>query len=97
MKKRRQKPMILCGHGRLALPDGDLNYVPGFLSSTVGDRLFKNLSANVHWKQPRVRIFGKQVCSPRLAAWYGDLESVYRYSGVVNQPMPWFSELLEIT
>jgi len=83
-------------HGRLALPDGDLTYVPGFFSDPVSDRLLSNLSATVRWTQPRITIFGKQVGSPRLAAWYGDRESVYCYSGLANQPLPWFSELLEI-
>ena len=96
MKNRRQKPVILGGHGRLALPDGDLAYVPGFLSASAGDRLLVDLSATVRWKQPRITLFGKQVCSPRLAAWYGDQESVYRYSGLVNQPLPWLPELLDI-
>ena len=96
MKNRRQKPVILGGHGRLALPDGDLAYVPGFLSASAGDRLLVDLSATVRWTQPRITLFGKQVCSPRLAAWYGDQESVYRYSGLVNQPLPWLPELLDI-
>ncbi len=96
MKKRRKKPVILGGYGRLALPDGDLAYVPGFFSVPVGDRLLDNLSVAVRWTQPRITIFGKQVRSPRLAAWYGDEESVYRYSGLVNQPLPWSPELLEI-
>jgi alkylated DNA repair dioxygenase AlkB len=96
MTNRRQKSVILEGHGRLALPDGDLAYVPGFFSARVGDRLLSDLSGAVRWTQPRITLFGKQVCSPRLAAWYGDQESVYRYSGLVNQPLPWFPELLEI-
>jgi len=96
MKSRRQKPLILCGHGRLALPDGDLTYVPEFLSTPVGDRLLSDLSATVFWTRPRVTIFGRQVDSPRLAAWYGDRESTYRYSGLVNKPLPWLPELLEI-
>ena len=96
MKNRRQKPLILRGNGRLVLPDGDLTYLPEFFSAPVGDRLLSNLSATVRWTQPRITIFGRQVDSPRLAAWYGDRESVYRYSGLANQPLPWFPELLEI-
>ena len=96
IKSRRQKPVILDGYGRLALPDGDITYVPGFFSVPVGNRLLSGLSGTVRWEQPRISLFGKQVCSPRLAAWYGDQESVYRYSGLVNQPLPWFPELLEI-
>ena len=96
MKNRHQKPLILRGHGQLPLPDGELTYVPGFFSRSVGDRLLSNLSATVLWSQPRITIFGRQVHSPRLAAWYGDRESVYRYSGLTNQPLPWLSELLEI-
>ena len=43
MKNRRQKPVKLEGRGRLALPDGDLAYVPGFFSARVGDRLLSDL------------------------------------------------------
>jgi len=96
IKSRRKKPVILDGDGRLALPDSDVTYVPGFFSAPVGDRLLSDLSGAVRWTQPRITLFGKRVCSPRLAAWYGDQESVYRYSGLVNQPLPWFPELLEI-
>ncbi len=71
-------------------------YLPEFFSAPVGDRLLRSWCATVRWTQPRIRIFGRQVDSPRLAAWYGDRESVYRYSGLVNQPMPWIPELLEI-
>ena len=62
MKNRRQKPVKLEGRGRLALPDGDLAYVPGFFSARVGDRLLSDLSGAVRWTQPRITLFGKQVC-----------------------------------
>ena len=96
IRSRRKKPVILYGDGRLALPDGEITYVPGLFSAPVGDRLLSDLSGAVRWTQPKITLFGKRVFSPRLAAWYGDQESVYRYSGLVNQPLPWLPELLEI-
>ena len=41
------------------------------------------------WRQPRVRLFGREVRSPRLACWYGDPDAVYTYSGQRNEPRPW--------
>ena len=41
-------------------------------------------------------MFGKQIPSPRLVAWYGEKEAAYRYSGILHQPNPWLPELLSI-
>ncbi|MGI9319585.1 MAG: alpha-ketoglutarate-dependent dioxygenase AlkB family protein [bacterium] len=67
--------------------------VESFLSVQEAGSLYDNLIGNVAWHQPEISIFGRKVKSPRLSAWYGDPGTVYRYSGTVNQPLPWLDSL----
>jgi alkylated DNA repair dioxygenase AlkB len=46
--------------------------------------------------QQQIKIFGKEVCVPRLTAWYGDKGMSYSYSGITVNPLPWTPALLEI-
>ncbi|MDH3378541.1 MAG: alpha-ketoglutarate-dependent dioxygenase AlkB [Gammaproteobacteria bacterium] len=78
----------------LSLVDGDIVYYPQFITADVAQELFAQLLATLHWEQPRVTLFGRDVPSPRLAAWYGD--APYRYSGVTHQPRAWPEFLLPI-
>ena len=82
--------------GPLELPDADIHYISQFLHPKSADFLFKTLLAAVCWTQPRIRIAGRSIDSPRLAAWYGDPGTVYRYSGLINEPLPWLDELAEL-
>ena len=67
-----------------------------FLSVSKADHLLHNLIAQTPWEQPVLSMFGKQVSSPRLAAWYGDRDAVYCYSGLVNHPLPWTPTLHDV-
>ena len=79
--------------GRTVLAGADLEYLPGFLGPADADELLAALLAEVPWQRPVVQIFGRTFRSPRLAAWYGDTGAVYRYSGLVNEPLPWLPGL----
>jgi len=79
--------------GRTVLAGADLEYLPGFLGPADADELLAALLAEVPWQRPVVQIFGRTFRSPRLAAWYGDTGAVYRYSGLVNEPLPWLPSL----
>jgi len=79
--------------GRTVLAGADLEYLPGFLGPADADELLAALLAEVPWQRPVVQIFGRTFRSPRLAAWYGDMGAVYRYSGLVNEPLPWLPSL----
>ncbi len=68
----------------------------GFSEQAKSDCIFDGIYKKVKWCQQSIKIFGKAVTSPRLCAWYGDKEAVYRYSGTTNMPLPWIDELLEI-
>lgn len=89
------------------IPDGILIYIPNFLSDKESSKFFSFLTENeinkniqnyknIHWLQPKVKIFGKEYLTPRLTAWYGDEEAYYSYSGLKNIPNPLNSELLKV-
>ena len=67
---------------QVTLVDGDCRLVDPFLDVCESGSIQQQLIAEVDWKQPIVTLFGRQVPSPRLAAWYGDPDAVYRYSGL---------------
>lgn len=51
--------------------------------------LFEKLLEGVPWEVHRIRIFGREVASPRLSCWIGDPDASYRYSGTRFTPHPW--------
>ena len=57
---------------------------------------FKQLESTVQWKQEGMKMYGKYIDFPRLTAWYGEEGSVYKYSGIVNIPLPFTSLLSKI-
>lgn len=80
----------------IPLVDGQCRLIQQFLSIQQADRLLESLIEQTPWHQPQITLFGKKVHSPRLAAWYGDPEATYVYSGLVNTPLPWTAALTEI-
>ncbi len=81
---------------KLQLKDGDCRLVEGAVPPEDGALLMDSLLRHVSWTQPEISMFGRRLRSPRLAAWYGDPGAIYRYSGLVNQPLPWREELLAL-
>jgi alkylated DNA repair dioxygenase AlkB len=59
--------------------------------------LYRALSLRAAWHQQTLTIAGRPVKTPRLTAWYGEPEAVYRYSGVTVKPLPWLPELRSLT
>ena len=81
---------------RIALADARLHYWPHWLDATQADALFAALRAQVPWETHRVRLFGRELESPRLSCWMGDADAAYRYSGVRHVPRPWLPLLDEL-
>src|SRR5512144_1279723 len=73
----------------LALPGADLAFDPQWLPSSDADALFAALQADVPWDVHRLRLFGREVASPRLSCWIGDPDAVYADSGSTFAPNPW--------
>lgn len=80
----------------IPIANGKLFYWPQFLSIKEANYYFDLLQVHIIWHTPRIKLFGKEIDSPRMAAWYGDENAIYTYSGLTNQPLPWFDELSEI-
>ncbi|MDE0977180.1 MAG: hypothetical protein OR999_07880, partial [Arenicellales bacterium] len=95
-QSRRAGPRQISGEGRLPIEDGCFEYWSEFLAPAEASHYCQTLIKKVSWHTPRVHLYGRWVNSPRQAAWYGDPEAVYGYSGSVNQPLPWLAELKEL-
>ena len=92
-KKHSKEFSCLSACGRTVVSGADIEYIPDFLDIEFANRSLEELVAKVKWSQPELQIFGRTMLSPRLSAWYGDKDSVYRYSGLINKPLPWLSNL----
>jgi alkylated DNA repair dioxygenase AlkB len=80
----------------LPLPDGELTLFRRPDLGTAPGSLFSSLRASLAWRQETIVLFGKQMLQPRLLAWYGDPQAIYRYSGRRHDPLPWTAELSEL-
>jgi alkylated DNA repair dioxygenase AlkB len=78
------------------LPDADLTFYPRFFTESESRLFFSQLRDTMEWKQEVITLFGRQIPSPRLSAWYGDAGACYRYSGLTLIAKPWSSVLREI-
>lgn len=81
---------------RLELPGADLRLAPGWLPADEADALFAQLRQDIPWECHRIRMFGREVDSPRLSSWIGDPEAVYTYSRTRFVPHPWPASLLPL-
>ena len=77
----------------IELPGAELALDPAWLAPAEADALLAGLLAGVPWSVHRIRLFGREVASPRLSCWIGDPEAHYRYSGTDFAPHAWPSAL----
>ncbi len=80
----------------IPLPDADLLYYREFFGVSEASAYLESLLARVPWRQERITLFGKEIASPRLTAWYGDPGIAYIYSGVTLVASGWDPALLAI-
>jgi alkylated DNA repair dioxygenase AlkB len=73
----------------LPVPDATLNLEKDWLPPAEADALFAALMATVPWETHRIRMFGREVDSPRLSCWIGDPGASYVYSRTRFEPRPW--------
>jgi len=73
----------------LPLPQAQLAFDPDWLAPSEAAALFAALRDDVPWEVHRIRLFGREVDSPRLSCWIGDRQARYRYSGSWFEPRPW--------
>lgn len=80
----------------IELPDAELKLLPGWIDPDTADAWLATLLAETPWEQPQIRVHGRVHPMPRLTAWYGDPDARYRYSGLLQCPLPWTPLLAEI-
>lgn len=74
----------------------ELIYVPFFISTNESEEYMESLKKELLWRKEKIKIFGKEYWQPRLLAWYGDVGTQYRYSGINHQPEIWTETLLDL-
>jgi alkylated DNA repair dioxygenase AlkB len=77
------------GWHRLPLPGAELSLWPSWLKPAEADRLLAELMGSIAWETHRIRIYGREVDSPRLSCWIGDPDATYVYSHTRFEPHPW--------
>jgi len=80
----------------LDLPGADVSYDGEWLHPAAAQAALDNLRVEVPYSQHRVRMFGRELPSPRLSAWIGDAGASYTYSRVRHEPLPWTPTLVHI-
>ena len=73
--------------------DGEVYLYNNFLLEEIPNQLYAQLFNEIEWRQEGMKMYGKYLDFPRLTAWYGEEGKVYKYSGLVNVPLP-FTHLL---
>lgn len=77
------------GWQRIALPVAEVELWPQWLDVAEADALLDELRRTVAWETHRIRLFGREVASPRLSCWIGDPGAAYTYSRSRFEPWPW--------
>jgi alkylated DNA repair dioxygenase AlkB len=78
------------------LAGADLRYDPRFLDPATADGLLDSLLSDVRWDHHVIRMFGREVPTPRRSAWFGDPGARYAYSGLTLEPRPWPDVLIPL-
>lgn len=60
------------------------------------DALRDALVREIPWERHRIKLFGREVDSPRLSCWIGDEGTEYTYSRTRFEPRPWTPALSTI-
>jgi alkylated DNA repair dioxygenase AlkB len=80
---------------RFDLPGADVRSAQ-FCNAETAASWFTSLYAEIPWEQHRVKLFGREIDSPRLSSWIGDADAVYTYSRTRFEPRPWTAGLAEL-
>ncbi len=91
-----QQLSIFGANESLSFPENLLEYFPGFLEPQQSISLMNQLIKDVPWRQQVIQMYGKEVITPRLTAWFGDSNKSYQFSGTKFDPVPWTSELSDL-
>jgi len=84
------------GNEGLLFPENLLEYYPDFVGLAESQMMIRKLIKEVPWQQRVIKMYGKEIITPRLTAWYGDTNKTYSFSGSRFDPISWTSELLDL-
>ena len=76
--------------------DGGAELHDPYLGTAEADGYLAELEDGIAWRQERIRVYGREVLTPRLTAWYGDPHAVYSWSGLTQRPRPWTRALTRL-
>jgi alkylated DNA repair dioxygenase AlkB len=80
----------------IPLPGAELCLLPHWLAQDEADSLLEELRGSFAWEVHRIRMFGREVDSPRLSCWVGDPDATYVYSRTRFEPHPWTEALASL-
>ena len=80
----------------ISMPDADVSILHNLDTHASYESIFHALERDSKWQQRRMWMYGRWVDQPRLTAWHGEPDRVYKYSGIKEIPMPWTDALLEL-
>ena len=80
----------------LDIPDAEIYYSPGVDLGGDPEVILRELIEQVPWRTEVINLWGKEYQQPRLAAWFGDADARYTYSGLSLDPLPWTGLLSKI-
>lgn len=81
---------------RIDLPGADITLYPAWLAPHEADALYADLLKTVAWETHCIKLFGREVASPRLSCWIGDAGAGYTYSRTRFEPRPWPESLASL-
>jgi alkylated DNA repair dioxygenase AlkB len=73
----------------LDVPDAEIYYSPHVDLGAAPEHILKELIEQIPWRSEVINLWGKEYQQPRLAAWFGDADARYTYSGLSLDPLPW--------
>ena len=77
----------------LPIADASVLVDPDFVAAPERAALFEAVRREVPWETHLIRLFGREIPSPRLSCWIGDPDATYVYSGTRFEPRPWTPRL----
>jgi alkylated DNA repair dioxygenase AlkB len=78
------------------LPGDVVDYHAGFIDREKSDLLLKTLIRDTPWQQRLVKMYDREVLTPRLTAWYGNADGIDYGALGKSTPMDWTASLLEL-
>jgi alkylated DNA repair dioxygenase AlkB len=77
-------------------PDDLLDYRTRLFDKDESRILLRKFIADMPWEQRKVMMYGKEIVTPRMTAWFGNPSTDYSVRGDGSYPLPWTDELMMI-